>query len=147
MLASVSLDVLEGPQAGVTYRLTVPGACTIGRASDCDFALVGSASERTISRHHCRLEATADDARIWDLDSCNGTYVNGDLVGKRPVHFAIAREGHSGDGRVLLHGDIIHVAGVRLRVTITHELLESEPAAERSTVHLDRHIPQGAMSW
>lgn len=48
----------------------------VGRATDCDLQLV----EGHVSRHHAQL--CADHGAVWleDLNSANGTYVNGDRI-------------------------------------------------------------------
>lgn len=60
-----------------TFRM-LPGAIrTLGRATGADF-IVDAA---LISRVHCRLSALADGGlEVRDLDSTNGTFVNGARV-------------------------------------------------------------------
>jgi len=62
-----------------TFRI-MPGAVkTIGRAIGADF-IVDAA---LVSRVHCRLTALADgQLELRDLESTNGTYVNGVRVGQ-----------------------------------------------------------------
>jgi phosphoserine phosphatase RsbU/P len=51
-----------------------PGNYSVGRSSECEFAV----PDRTISRKHCRIEVAADGScRLEDLQSHNGTFVNG----------------------------------------------------------------------
>jgi CheY-like chemotaxis protein len=64
--------------------------CLIGRGNDCDLRLFDPA----LSRHHCRLVWRDDRLLIEDLDSRNGTLVNGEKV-KEP--------------RVLVEGDSLAV--------------------------------------
>ncbi len=61
----------------VTFRVT-PGAIkTIGRAPRADFVLDAA----MVSRLHCRLTASAaGELEVVDLDSTNGTFVNGRRV-------------------------------------------------------------------
>jgi CheY-like chemotaxis protein len=47
--------------------------CTIGRSSLCDLQL----SDGMISRCHCRIDVRNDEFVVQDLDSRNGTAVNG----------------------------------------------------------------------
>jgi pSer/pThr/pTyr-binding forkhead associated (FHA) protein len=55
---------------------------TIGRDADCDLAI----ADMTVSRLHARLERTADGWLLSDLESTNGTRVNGWRVrGQIPV--------------------------------------------------------------
>jgi DNA-binding winged helix-turn-helix (wHTH) protein len=48
----------------------------IGRAPDCDIV----AADRQVSRHHARITRTADGFSLQDLQSKNGTHVNGKKV-------------------------------------------------------------------
>jgi pSer/pThr/pTyr-binding forkhead associated (FHA) protein len=60
-----------------TFRLLSGGVRTLGRAAGADF-IVDAA---LVSRVHCRLTALPDGAlEVKDLDSTNGTYVNGTRV-------------------------------------------------------------------
>jgi len=51
----------------------------IGRAVDNDVRLTSG----LVSRHHCRIESDAEGQWIVDLNSANGTYVNGERVSRR----------------------------------------------------------------
>lgn len=85
----------------------------LGRDEECDLTL----SERQISRQHIRIFKQGDMYYIQDLDSKNGTWVNGlQLKGSRELH----------------DGDEIHVAlQVRLRFIDSDATspLSSEPPA------------------
>ena len=77
--SNVRLIVSEGPDKGRTLAVPPQGA-RLGRASDNDIAL----SDPILSRHHCRLDIEDDGAlRVTDLDSANGTLVNGAPVTAR----------------------------------------------------------------
>jgi pSer/pThr/pTyr-binding forkhead associated (FHA) protein len=56
-----------------TFRILPGNIKTIGRAPRADF-IVDAA---LVSRIHCRLTAGATELEVLDLDSTNGTYVNG----------------------------------------------------------------------
>ena len=62
----------NGPQAGVEFLLR-KSVTTLGRALDNDIVLESS----EVSRHHSRIELQSDGMRIIDLNSTNGTRVNG----------------------------------------------------------------------
>ena len=67
----------EGKQTGaLTFRVRAGGVKTVGRATRADF-IVDAA---LVSRLHCRLEAGDKSLEVIDLDSTNGTYVNGKRV-------------------------------------------------------------------
>jgi pSer/pThr/pTyr-binding forkhead associated (FHA) protein len=60
-----------------TFRLLPGGVRTIGRAAGADF-IVDAA---LVSRVHCRVTALPDGGlEVRDLDSTNGTFVNGRRV-------------------------------------------------------------------
>ena len=60
-----------------TFRILPGGVKTIGRATGADF-IVDAA---LVSRVHCRLTASADGhLEVRDLESTNGTFVNGERV-------------------------------------------------------------------
>lgn len=76
--------VLSGKGVGRVFRPTV-GESTIGRGSSADFEL----NEDGVSRLHAKLVREVDGtAKIMDLNSTNGTYVNG-----RRVEVESLREG------------------------------------------------------
>ncbi len=74
------LDVLQGPDRGMKYALPDDQPQLIGRSSE---AL--PLSDTTVSRRHAEL--TPDDGRWYlrDLDSANGTYLNGERIAAGPV--------------------------------------------------------------
>src|SRR5262252_522060 len=53
----------------------------IGRAPDNDIVV----SDLSVSRHHAELRRTASAYQIVDLDSHNGTFVNGQQIGSAPL--------------------------------------------------------------
>jgi pSer/pThr/pTyr-binding forkhead associated (FHA) protein len=58
------------------FRLPAGSVKTIGRSLGAQF-IVDAA---LVSRLHCQLTATADSLEVKDLDSTNGTFVNGRRV-------------------------------------------------------------------
>jgi pSer/pThr/pTyr-binding forkhead associated (FHA) protein len=87
----------------LTFRLTAGSVKTVGRTPAADFILKAP----LVSRVHCRLTAhSASRLEVQDLDSTNGTYVNGHRVSRadlKPgdrlrvgrVEFAVAAESSS----------------------------------------------------
>lgn len=75
------------------FRILPGGIKTIGRAPAADF-IVDAAM---VSRLHCRITAGSAELEVIDLDSTNGTFVNGIRVNQ-----AVLRNGDRlGVGRVL----------------------------------------------
>jgi pSer/pThr/pTyr-binding forkhead associated (FHA) protein len=75
IMASITLRVLEGLERGKVYsHLTTP--ITIGREDDNDIQL----NDDRISRFHAKLQDDGGRVILTDLDSTNGTRVNGHAV-------------------------------------------------------------------
>jgi serine/threonine protein kinase len=96
--------VLPGPvltlvseQTGEEIQLTRP-ANVVGRGSDCDLVLKKS----DVSKRHCRILLRSSGAEIEDLDSVNGTRVNGKAVTRQD----------------LFDGDLLEIAEYPFRVTL-----------------------------
>lgn len=88
-----SLVILRGVELRPPVRLGLDGL-VIGRSSEADFCI----EHESISRQHCRIEATPEGYRVRDLQSTNGTYVN-----DRRVDVAYLRDGDQiRTGRVIL---------------------------------------------
>jgi pSer/pThr/pTyr-binding forkhead associated (FHA) protein len=68
--------VTEG-QPEKTFRILPGNERTIGRATGADFIIDAA----LVSRVHCRVSALAGgELEIKDLESTNGTYVNGERI-------------------------------------------------------------------
>lgn len=69
------LVLQEGPGAGRTYVLdsSHKAVLSVGRSSSCDVVVNDDRS----SRHHADLRWTGQQWEVVDLESTNGTYVNG----------------------------------------------------------------------
>lgn len=74
------LVIIDGDSRDVGRRVDLAGksGVLIGRALDCDFML----SDGKVSRHHTRVEAHPDGHLLLDLNSANGTVVNGQKVSR-----------------------------------------------------------------
>ena len=60
-----------------TFRILPGNVRTVGRAAGADFIVDGG----LVSRVHCRLTALPDGTlEVNDLESTNGTFVNGDRI-------------------------------------------------------------------
>jgi pSer/pThr/pTyr-binding forkhead associated (FHA) protein len=68
------LKTAEDAEIPFSFRILPGNIKTIGRAPRADF-IVDAA---LVSRVHCRLTAGATELEVLDLESTNGTYVNGE---------------------------------------------------------------------
>lgn len=69
------LKMLRGPDPNTNYELDTD-MLTIGRGRKNDIII----QDNEVSRTHCRLVRVLDDYEIHDLNSTNGTFVNGQKV-------------------------------------------------------------------
>ena len=72
------LIVISGPHVGKMFKVDADEA-TLGRSSKADMHV----NDVGISRQHAQLVAYGEDVFIDDMDSANGTYLNGNLVDRR----------------------------------------------------------------
>jgi len=73
-VSSFIVEVVEGPAAGRQVQLD--GPLEIGREPGTGFDI----DDPHTSRHHVRLTPAANGVLVEDLDSSNGTFVNGNQV-------------------------------------------------------------------
>ena len=94
----VKLKVLTGKNSGKSINVPVK-RFLIGRADDCHLRPKSDA----ISRNHCAILVSDDEAVVRDLNSRNGTFLNGDAV--------------EGD-HVLVTGDVLKVGKIEFELVV-----------------------------
>jgi len=72
------LKSAEDSEAPATFRILPGSTKTVGRSPGAEF-IVDAAM---VSRLHCRLTAGATELQVDDLESTNGTFVNGNRVAR-----------------------------------------------------------------
>src|SRR5688572_19725579 len=70
------LKTSPGAESPFTFRILPGNIKTVGRARRADFVV----DAQMVSRLHCRLTAGATELEVLDLESTNGTFVNGQRV-------------------------------------------------------------------
>jgi len=104
------LLVLDGDTSSM-FLLPASGDVVIGRADTVDLQLKRS----SVSRKHAKITTGTGEARISDLGSQNGTFVNGERIGV---------------GRALVSGDIISICTTSL---VFHSNKRAQPTREIRT--------------
>ncbi len=113
------LVLLSEGLTGRTYDLKVEKT-TVGRVSDNTFEI----PEASVSSHHCEILLKGSDVLIRDLDSTNGTFINGEKISEA----------------VLKPGQILRLGTVEMRL----ESGDAAPvAATKRMLDQTRVIPQG----
>jgi pSer/pThr/pTyr-binding forkhead associated (FHA) protein len=87
----------EQAETPFTFRILPGSIKTIGRSTGAEFIVDAG----LVSRIHCRLTAGATELEVVDLDSTNGTFVNGKRVQRARLN----------------HGDRLGVGRVELIVS------------------------------
>jgi pSer/pThr/pTyr-binding forkhead associated (FHA) protein len=118
--------ILIDQTGGKTGRYAVVGSkpFVLGRAP---FADLGHES-RTISRRHAEIVSVVDGYVIRDLDSANGTAVNGKPVGSDPVK--------------LLSGDVISLANgaAELRIELGGQTVKLDQSNDSGDLEIDSEL-------
>src|ERR1051325_11780371 len=74
------LVLLSAGMTGRTHELKVDKT-TIGRLEDNTFQI----PEPSVSSHHCEVLLNGNAVVIKDLNSTNGTFINGDKISESPL--------------------------------------------------------------
>ncbi len=118
---TIRLVVIEGPEAGREYVFEEHATFMVGRAPEARLRL--SNADDLCSRLHFMVEINPPLCRLWDMESRNGTFVNGQRV----------------DGRVdLQDGDQIRAGRTVLQVQVS-----AESALDRTIAY---SVPIGTQS-
>jgi len=123
------LMAISGSLRG-TVRPLVDGQISIGRGDSNHVCLM----DRSVSRRHCTIEQVDERFELADLDSHNGTFVNGIPVRRKVVgHGDTLRVGHSEFVFLLHEGDDSAITELRL---------SDEPSiSELETIRVDQPAP------
>jgi hypothetical protein len=121
-----ALRFISGKYQGGEFPLRMHREIIIGRSSDLDMVLV----EDMVSRRHAKITTTDDEVFIQDLGSTNGTFVNGEKVGRSRIT--------EGD-RILVGTSIIKMVSVSQGVVHQSE----EEARQRLEAGANRQSTSG----
>lgn len=106
------LVVLSAGMTGRTQELKVDKT-TVGRLEDNTFQI----AEASVSSHHCEVLLRGSDVVVRDLNSTNGTFINGEKVTEKAIK----------------PGQILRLGQVELR-------LETDAPAAPTKKHLDQTL-------
>lgn len=118
-MASITLQVLDGADRGVVYE-DLPTPLTIGREEGNAVQL----NDERISRFHIKIQEDRDRIVLTDLESTNGTRVNGQTT----------------QLRILQHGDLIAVGKSTLLYGTREQIADRVDALKDDGVS----VPEGA---
>ena len=116
------LVVLSEGFTGLTYELKVEKT-TVGRVEDNAFQI----SEQSVSSHHCELLQRSNDILVKDLNSTNGTFINGEQIKEA----------------VLKPGQILRLGQVEMRLESGTGTAASATPAGKKPLDKTVVLPQG----
>ncbi|HBF13672.1 MAG TPA: Fis family transcriptional regulator [Deltaproteobacteria bacterium] len=102
------LVIIDGPIKSQKFDLGRKKITRIGKKNDNDIMI----TDQTVSRAHLEIEATADSYLLRDLNSTNGTFINGIRVKEA----------------FLSPGDVITVGNTKLEYQAFEEKVQMEPS-------------------
>jgi DNA-binding NtrC family response regulator len=109
------------------FPLPDPGLVTIGRTPEVELRLEHS----SVSRRHARIIVDRGELRVSDLDSHNGTRVNGELLtGGRALT----------TGDVVAVGEVILVVHAELQRELPHVILDDSSWRRRLAEEVERAV-------
>jgi hypothetical protein len=117
-------------QSATVFHLPHRGDVTVGRSTSADLRL----EDVSVSRRHARLLCTDGAADLVDLDSQNGTFVNGDrLAGPRRLR--------SGDSLAICSATLVYHS--RVRGAALRPILDLEQLRARLDEEIERSLGTG----
>ncbi len=139
------LRTIEGPHTGGVFALDRDSAI-LGRHPDCDIVLDSGA----VSRQHARIQRTDNKFFIEDMQSRNGTYVNGRQI-RQPCQLDDQDRITLCDVVMVFHDDRANVQADSGRGTVsifetTTLMVEEEGAGDNSTIMTRMDVSAGSSS-
>ena len=123
---SVKLKITSGSMSGKDFEFMDHDVFIFGRASDCHCCLP---DDEYISRHHFLLEVNPPEARLKDLGSLNGTYINRKKFGGRDKSEQPEEAAKRTSYCDVKNGDFIKVGGTIFNVVIEEASDKQAPVA------------------
>jgi pSer/pThr/pTyr-binding forkhead associated (FHA) protein len=114
----ITLTITEGVLKGEEFVFQHSARWVLGRSPDCNIALPMDLIHRNVSRQHCAFEIDPPTIRVRDLNSRNGTYVNGERMGQRPNTPAQGDSHREQCVRELRDGDKVRVGDTAIVISV-----------------------------
>ncbi len=116
----VEIFILTGPSKGRTLKFNKPDCILFGRSADSRISI---SNDPYVSRQHFLLEICPPECKVADLDSKNGTFVNGvRFGGRKPPEPGVSQAQKWVKEIPLDDGDEITVGDTKLKISINKEI-------------------------
>lgn len=104
MPVKIVLKVNKGGLCGKEFSFDQKETLILGRQDDCNIVL----PENTVSRYHCMIEISPPNVAVRDFGSLNGTFLNGEVIGRRSKDKSIEEARNEAHNEFeLKHGDTL----------------------------------------
>ncbi|MDP6359915.1 MAG: PEGA domain-containing protein [Planctomycetota bacterium] len=121
------IKIIAGREAGQVFTVSQGDSLTIGRSLDNGISILDEKS----SRCHCKVEHDGDGILLVDLNSLNGTYLNGRSIARRHLSHGDRFKAGSSHFEILFDGKPAPVRGLLLLLlplTLPFKALKIIPA-------------------
>lgn len=121
------IKIIAGREAGQVFSVGEGDTLTIGRSLDNQISILDEKS----SRCHCKVEHNGDAILLIDLNSLNGTYLNGRSIARRHLTHGDRFKVGSSHFEILLDGKSAPLRGLMLLLlplTLSFKVLRVIPA-------------------
>jgi len=116
----LTITITDGPLKGQELLFDEPGIIRFGRDVDCDVCLTNE--DLSASRQHFEVEVAGQQVQVRDVGSLVGTWVNGQMIGKREPNQEAEQVAGQHFGQAALNdGDEIRAGKHLMRVKIKKE--------------------------
>jgi pSer/pThr/pTyr-binding forkhead associated (FHA) protein len=115
------LVVLSAGMTGRTQELKVEKT-TIGRVEDNTFQI----AEPSVSSHHCEVLLRGSEVVVRDLNSTNGTFINGEKIAEK----------------VIKPGQILRLGQIEMRLETDAPTAPAQEATRSNAGHAARRQPE-----
>ena len=117
MASKVTFTFLDGPLKGGRFGADERTVCILGRADDCNIRIEDGV-DYGVSKYHCILDINPPAVSIKDLNSTNGTFVNGSKL-KTHTPDSDGKTEKLPDVNILNHGAKIKIGIITIQVCIS----------------------------
>ncbi len=126
----IEISIIAGPAKGQHFIFEKPDRFLFGRALD---ARVSLPNDPYVSRQHFLLEVSPPECKVTDLDSKNGTFVNGVRYGgRKPADKGVKQAPPHVQDVALRDGDKITVGDTEMLVMIATSAPPAETDRDRT---------------
>ena len=143
MAGKVTIQIVKGLGEGKSFVYAQKESLVLGRKKNCAICVPA----QTVSRYHCLIDIAPPKVMVRDFGSKNGTWLNGSVIGQRPVNMSPEEAQKSRFNEHEIHdGDTLQLGpdcelAFRIEIPIVCETCGAELEQEETVLSADgKHI-------